>query len=276
MECQFIQTTRPSSLGPLQNPNVYEAQKLNLAAYDNQSVNGKNWVFNDTEGPANKSYWKEEYSNGTYSSSLSYSASMTTSALTTNDNGAKFNAYLKSNTFTTSGTMSSSEEWWTYNVGLTGNVTIPSGVTLTIDNGVTVNLNGHALIATGGTINNNGTISGAGATIQGVSGYFGSIQSAIDYASSGQTVQVPAGSFSESPSFSSRSNITLNGQGQGTTTLNGTIYITNSSGIGVSITIRRQTSAALRRRARPWRPCMAAQEMNSILCRQATSGRRSE
>lgn len=48
-----------SHASPYTIPNAYETNKLNLLAYDNQSVSRKNWVFNDNEGPSNKSYWDE-------------------------------------------------------------------------------------------------------------------------------------------------------------------------------------------------------------------------
>lgn len=64
-------------------------------------------------------------------------------------------------------------------------------------------------------------------------GLFTSVQSAINNATSNQTVELLATSFSESPSFSSKSYITLNGQGPGSTTINGSIGVTNSYNIQV-------------------------------------------
>jgi len=102
----------------------YETQKLNLAAYDDQNIDGKNWFFNDTESPNNKSYWYEDKNGNKVT--IGYSQSMTTNPLTkSHDDGSTFAAKMRTNSFTTSGTMSSSEEWFT-NVSLTGNVTLGS------------------------------------------------------------------------------------------------------------------------------------------------------
>ncbi len=210
----------------------YETQKLNLAAYDNQNVNGKNWFFNDTESPNYKSRWYEDKDG--YISNTKYTQSITTDALTkSNDDGASFVAELRTNTYTTTGTMTSSETWFTNNT-LTGNVTLSSGVTLTIDPGVTVTFNGYYIDPSSGSID---IQNGSTVYLKGGNKYYGlfnSIQAAITNSTSNQTIEVLGSSYTESPSLSSKSNITINGQGPGSTALDGGISVTNSDNITVS------------------------------------------
>jgi hypothetical protein len=118
---------------------------------------------------------------------------------------------------------------------ITGNVTIPSNQTLTVLPSASVDFNTYYVDQNGGTFSIQ-----SGSTVyltNGSNRYYGlftSVQSAINAASSGKTVQLLSGSYSESPSFSSRSSITLMGQGPGSSTLDGSISITNSSCITVS------------------------------------------
>lgn len=121
------------------------------------------------------------------------------------------------------------------NYTLTSNITIPSGVALTLLAGANVNFNGRYIDATNGVFNiqNGSTVY----VTNGYSRYYGlftSVQSAINFASSGRTVQLLSMTYPENISFSSKSNIALKGQGQGSTTLNGSISVTNSSYITVS------------------------------------------
>jgi len=121
---------------------------------------------------------------------------------------------------------------------LASNSTGSPGVSLTIRGGATLNLSGYYVRCTGGgvlAIEAGATIDGLAAAIHGSNGgLFPTIQSAINYASSGQTIELQPRAYNESPSFTSKSNITLTGQGQGSTTLNGGIAVTNSSYINVS------------------------------------------
>jgi tetratricopeptide (TPR) repeat protein len=195
-----------------QVPNLYESQRLNLAAYDNQSVNGKNWFFNDTESPFFKSRWEEKVG-GQVKQVWEATSSVTTSALTTQDNNATFTAYLRTNTYTTSGTMSASENWIGSTVNLSGNVAIPSGVILTIYPDVTVNLNGYSIVANGGSISvqtgaslNGGVLLQSGSSIVGI---YPSIGATLSAASSGQTVIVPNGSYIVSANATVPSGVTL-------------------------------------------------------------------
>gem|GEM_PF-1773709 len=120
---------------------------------------------------------------------------------------------------------------------LSSNLYVPTGVTLTFTSGSSLNFNGHYIVSTGGTINDQsgGTLVCTYLKQSGfMKGLFPSVQPAINYASSGQTIELQPRAYNESPSFTSKSNITLTGQGQGSTTLNGGIAVTNSSYINVS------------------------------------------
>lgn len=134
---------------------------------------------------------------------------------------------------THSGTLSNYPKTWIGAGGkvhtLTGIVTVPSYNSLTFKSGASVNFNSYYILV-------NGTVAGQsniacsylkqGSTIKGL---FPTIQSAINYASSGQTVELQARTYNESASFSSKSNITLVGQGSGSTILNNPVSVTNSS-----------------------------------------------
>ncbi len=137
--------------------------------------------------------------------------------------------------------LSSAPSGWTVVVApvsqtLAINLTGPSGVSITVKSGTTINLNGYYLRCTGAGVFNNetgSTINGLAASVQGANGgIYYTIQSAINCTPAG-TIQLEARSYGESPSFSSKSNITLAGKGQGSTTI-GSVSVTNSSYIGVS------------------------------------------
>ncbi|WP_400166350.1 right-handed parallel beta-helix repeat-containing protein [Fidelibacter multiformis] len=174
---------------------AYEENRLNLEAYDNQYINDKEWFFNDSEYPDERSEWrKEKDEENTY---ISSNQSFTTSALTTNDSEAIFVAYLKTTTYTTSGTMPSNERWFISPVTLTGDVTVPSGVTLEIQSGVSVSLNGNNIISTGGTItvDSGATINSSNShtrliTGSAIKGIYSTIASAMSAATSGQSIEV--------------------------------------------------------------------------------------
>ena len=112
---------------------------------------------------------------------------------------------------------------------------ITSGGTITVESGATINFGSYGILLNGGSVIFEGGVpncvylkqSGA------LKGYYGSIQSAINYAASNQTVELQARTYSENPSFSSKSNITLTGQGSGSTTINGNITVTNSYNIQI-------------------------------------------
>lgn len=120
------------------------------------------------------------------------------------------------------------------NYTLTGNITLSSGVTLTLSSGANINFNGYYIDPGSGTFNINN-----GATVYVKSGgrYYNltnSIQSAINSASSGMTIELLSTTYSEGPSISSKSSIYLFGQGPSSTIINNSISITNSSSIIIS------------------------------------------
>jgi len=190
------------------SPKPLETNRLNLAAYDNQTVNSKVWFFNNTEYAYERSEWRVV--KDPQNIKVSDSQSFTTSPLAVGDNGATFKAFLKTTTYTTSGALSSSETWWTP-VTLSGNVTVPSGKTLTITSNGSINLNGYYIKSTGGMITNNGTVNPSNIRVEQSStlkGFYPSISSALNNASSGQTVHVYSGTFSNS-SLTVPSGVTL-------------------------------------------------------------------
>ncbi len=154
--------------------------------------------------------------------------------VSSSDNNVTYMANFHQNRVTTSGTMSSSENWIS-NVTLAGNISVPSGVTLTITSCAAVNFGQYGILLNGGTIDYQSNFTGTYLKQDGtLKGYFGSIQPAINNASSGQSIELLSTAYNESPSFSGKSNIALYGQGQGSTTLNGSIFVTNSSYITIS------------------------------------------
>lgn len=101
--------------------------------------------------------------------------------------------------------------------------------------GYTHNLNGKTF--SGGTIYQAGTVSGLAAKVKNgstVKGLFPTIQPAINFASSGNTIEISSGSFNESLSFNSKQGITVVGQGIYSTLLNNQISLVSSSNISLS------------------------------------------
>lgn len=127
-----------------------------------------------------------------------------------------------------------------YGGTLTQNVAGAPGDSWTFLSGVTVNLNGYAISTIGGgaiTVQSGATVNGWAANLKSGSNIIGlhpTIQSAVNAASANQSIELFSTTYSESPSFSSKSNISLQGQGPGSTTLNGWVSITNSSFVSVS------------------------------------------
>lgn len=123
---------------------------------------------------------------------------------------------------------------------LSSNLSVPTGVVLQLSTGSSLTLNGYYLGSAGGTITiqSGSTINGLVAKLKNESTIYGlypTIQSAINGAPNGsyQTIEILSGSFNESPTFTSRSGLYLHGQGQGNTTLNGGVSVTNSSWITI-------------------------------------------
>ncbi|HEX2926552.1 MAG TPA: hypothetical protein VHP38_09905, partial [Ruminiclostridium sp.] len=221
----------PAAATPRTSPylfTAYENNKLNLEAYDNQTVNGKTYIFNNNEGLCNFSNWEKSTINGNYN--LGKSQSFTTEALTTGDNNATITAKLKVFKVTTNGTLTENEKWYS-NVGLTGDVIIPSNKELRLTSCAVINLNGHTILSTGGTIVNEGAdITGLAAYIKtssnAIIGYCGSIQSACNAVVSGQKVHITPGSHNGDFSLNSKTDVTISGYGA---TINGGINLNNDS-----------------------------------------------
>lgn len=130
------------------------------------------------------------------------------------------------------------DEIWHETVSLTSNVSVPSGVELTILSSATVNLGSHSIISTGGTI----TVE-TGATINGlraklmhgfdVKALCGIIQTAIDNWSSNEVVNIQSGTFNESITISNKPGIIIDSEFG--SFVKG-ISINNSDGADISVT----------------------------------------
>ncbi|MCD6233967.1 MAG: hypothetical protein J7K63_02860, partial [Candidatus Marinimicrobia bacterium] len=99
--------------------------------------------------------------------------------------------------FTTTSGILSYDETWSVTHSLTGNVFVPSGITLTISNSTNITLNGYSIISTDGTItiepgatinsSNSHTRLITGSAIKGI---YSTIASAMSAATSGQSIEV--------------------------------------------------------------------------------------
>jgi|GEM_PF-5683953 len=87
--------TTPSSYPAPYTFYPYNGQTVIMAAYDGQTVNGSDWLFNDIEAPNNKSSWIRDDFGIKDTQSASQSFSFTADS---NYNGASYIAYLKMNT----------------------------------------------------------------------------------------------------------------------------------------------------------------------------------
>jgi len=123
---------------------------------------------------------------------------------------------------TTSGSLID-DELWDQNVTITNNVTVPSDVILCITSGVTINLNGHHIISTGGSIivQSGATINGLRATIPNTvspyKGLFSSIQVACNYSYLG-TIRLLSGSSQDAININNPpGNVTIYGDAIGGT-----------------------------------------------------------
>ncbi|OGU83806.1 MAG: hypothetical protein A2499_04495 [Stygiobacter sp. RIFOXYC12_FULL_38_8] len=119
---------------------------------------------------------------------------------------------------------------------LTDNLIVPAGVTLKIPSSISVTLNNFSIY--GGTIivESSGSISGVKAyrKVSGaIRGIYPSFQTAWSALNNSESLELASGTFNESPNFSSRSNITLSGQGSSSTIINGSVSLTNSYNIQI-------------------------------------------
>lgn len=143
---------------------------------------------------------------------------------------------IYSSAFTLSGNLSKSETW-SGNISLQGNITVPSGVSLTLAQGLNLTLGKYGIILSGGSV-----VLQSGVNIQcaylkqssTLKGYFGTIQSAINYSSSGQTIELQPRTYNESCSFTNKSNRKLYGISTSSSTVNGLVSVTNSSYIEIA------------------------------------------
>jgi subtilisin family serine protease len=137
---------------------------------------------------------------------------------------------------TTNGTLPRDEIWYG-TINLSGNVTVPTGVKLTILSGTVVNMGSSSIIASGGTINSENGVIGLAAFLKNgttVERVYSSIQTACNAASNNYTVEIQNGTFTENISVTSKTNLTIKGRTVFQTHLYGTISAYNSSGLELS------------------------------------------
>jgi len=133
---------------------------------------------------------------------------------------------LSSIPISTQGYLTQNENWMIDNT-LTGNVYVPSGTTLTIENSAIINLNNYSIISSGGTISlsSGATINGLKAKTTGsaLKGICGKLQDAIDVADAYDDIEVSDVTINENISIVDKTNINLHD-----VDLNGNISMTNS------------------------------------------------
>jgi hypothetical protein len=127
----------------------------------------------------------------------------------------------------------------TQNYTLSSNQTVASGVTLIINSGVTLNLNSYSVISTGGTIVNNGaTINGyraivkSGSDIKGIYPTSYTVQQLIDLCSSGWSINLVPGTYTEN--LAMKAGVSVVGAGPGSTIITGTVTFDNDSHASLS------------------------------------------
>ena len=151
----------------------------------------------------------------------------------------------------TSGELSRDERWGGDHT-LSGNVTVPSGVKLTLWSGLDLSLNGYYVKSTGGAIEEQNNVDASpdvriteGSSIK---GYYASISQAISNASSGQTIAVNS-SQTISSDLTVPSGVTLSLEG-GTITMNANITTTSGTivldGATLSTDIRLKSGSSIK------------------------------
>jgi tetratricopeptide (TPR) repeat protein len=156
-------------------------------------------------------------------------------------------AYLKSSTYAIKGYCgsistacshaSSGDKVEVQSCTFNENISVPTGVTLTIYSGTSINLNGFNVTSSGGTISIqsgasiNGVLLKTGSSINGI---YPTIQSAINASSSGKTITLLSRTYNENVNISSKSNITITGAGMNNSTISGSVSLSSASGCTIS------------------------------------------
>lgn len=120
---------------------------------------------------------------------------------------------------------------------LTANIVLPSGVSLIIKSDASINLNGYSIVSSGGTITieSGNTMACAKLRTGGtIIGLYGTVQSAVNASSSGQSVEISCGTFNENVTINGLSNFTIFGNSSNNTTVTGTITAYSCTGLTVS------------------------------------------
>jgi len=121
---------------------------------------------------------------------------------------------------------------------LQSDLIVPSGVVLSFISGANININGYSITTIYGNINiNGGSFNGLAAIRKqsgAIKGIYSSYQTAWSALNNNESLELASGTFNESPSFSSRSNIAFTGQGSSSTIINGSITVSSSSNIDIS------------------------------------------
>ncbi|MBN2010727.1 T9SS type A sorting domain-containing protein [candidate division KSB1 bacterium] len=139
---------------------------------------------------------------------------------------------------TTSGTLPYDETWLNGHT-LTGDVFVPTGLTLTLPAGNQINIGTYNIISTGGTIDMESgvQINPLVAYIKDGStkiGICSSVQNAINYAVDGNTVTIKSGTYVGNLSISNIDNLTVTEQDQGSYVyIDGNITCTGADALGI-------------------------------------------
>ncbi|MEW6509302.1 MAG: M12 family metallo-peptidase, partial [Bacteroidota bacterium] len=122
----------------------------------------------------------------------------------------------------------------TGNVHLIGNVTVNNGITLTLSSNATINLNGFSIESNGGTITiqSGATFYGLlatlklGSDIKGIYPTSYTVQQLIDLCSSGWSINLVPGTYTEN--LNMKAGVTVTGSGPSSTTINGTVTFSSA------------------------------------------------
>lgn len=202
-------------------------QNVSLSAISPQTSNqGYQMIWNTATCGTSKWTRNNEFrsNNQTYSFNL-----------VADDNNKVYKANFFPDHVTTSGVLAG-DETWISSVNLSGNVNVPSGKSLTIFSCGSINLNGHSIISTGGTIDLQGSINGLRAKLTNsnvLKGLFPTIQSAVDNSSAGNVVELIPGTFNDNVSVSNKNNLFI--YGTNSTNLTGTFTFSGCSNLNLTM-----------------------------------------